>query len=76
MGWFYLHSMGLKRKVDQIKKQQLGIDILKNQFKNKTEIDSFVMDTLGIIAKEMIQNQGVESIKEIFRKYTVPLAGD
>ncbi|UCF13029.1 MAG: hypothetical protein JSW06_01920 [Thermoplasmatales archaeon] len=68
--------MGLKRKVDQIKKQQLGIDILKNQFKNKTEIDSFVMDTLGIIAKEMIQNQGVESIKEIFRKYTVPLAGD
>ena len=66
----------LKRKVDQIKKQQKEIDDLKNQLKKKTEIDNFVMDSLGLIAKEMIQNQGVEAIKEIFRKHNVPLVED
>jgi site-specific recombinase XerD len=57
-------------------RQQKEIDILKNELKKKAEIDNFIMDSLGLIAKEMIQKQGVEAIKEIFRKHNVPLAKD
>jgi len=49
---------------------------LKKEMEKKTEIDNFVIDSLSLIAKEMIQKQGVESIKEIFHKYNVPLAED
>ena len=57
-------------------RQQKEIADLKNDLKKKTEIDNFIMDSLGLIAKEMIQKQGVEGIKEIFKKHNVPLAGD
>jgi site-specific recombinase XerD len=52
------------------------ITILKNKFEKKTEIDNFIMDSLGVIAMEMVQTQGIDSIKEIFRKHNVPLVRD
>ena len=65
-----------KQRDTVIEKQQKEIADLKNELKKKAEIDNFIMDSLSLIAKEMIQKQGVESIKEIFRKHNVPLAGD
>jgi len=59
-----------------LKQRDNEIAELKKEMEKKTEIDNFIMDSLGLIAKEMIKNQGVESIKEIFRKYNVPLAKD
>jgi hypothetical protein len=59
-----------------VKNLQKEISDLKNELKKKTEIDNFVMDSLSLIAREMVQNQGVEAIKEIFRKHNVPLAED
>ncbi len=67
----------LERKYrNEIRDLKKGISDLKHQLVKKTEIDNFVMDSLSLIAREMIQKQGIESIKEIFRKHNVPLAED
>ena len=34
------------------------------------------MDSLGVIAMEMVQTKGIDSIKDIFRKHNVPLVRD
>jgi hypothetical protein len=34
------------------------------------------MDALGAIAMEMVQTQGIDSIKDIFRKHNIPLVRD
>jgi len=34
------------------------------------------MDSLGIIAGEMVHTKGIEAIKELFHKHNVPLAKD
>lgn len=67
----------LKNKYDgQIKFLEEELSGLKDQLVKKTEIDSFVMDTLSLLAREMMQKQGIEGIKEIFKKHNVPLARD
>ncbi|MCJ7570356.1 MAG: tyrosine-type recombinase/integrase [Candidatus Thermoplasmatota archaeon] len=68
---------GQQKDINKIEKElKKEITDLQTELKKKTEIDNFIMDSLGLIAKEMVQNQGIEAIKEIFRKYNVPLIED
>ena len=57
-------------------KQQKEITDLQTELKKKAEIDNFIIESLSVIAKETMQTQGIDAIKEIFRKHNIPLVGD
>jgi len=67
--------------IDQKYQKEIGelqkeLSELKDHLVKKTNIDNFIIESLSVIAKETMQNQGVEAIKEIFRKHNIPLVGD
>jgi len=66
------------KNVESIVEKELKKEIanLQTELKKKTEIDNFIMNSLGIIAEEMVHTKGIEAIKELFRKHNVPLAKD
>ena len=67
----------LKKQKDKLESDlKKEIIDLKSELKKRTQIDNFIIDSLGIIAKEVMKTQGTEAIKELFRRHNVPLAGD
>lgn len=67
----------LKKQKDKLEKDlRKEITDLKTDLEKKAKIDNFIIESLSVIAKETMQTQGVEAIKEIFRKHNIPLVGD
>jgi len=67
----------LERKYrNEIGELQKELSELKDHLVKKTNIDNFIIESLSVIAKETMQTQGIETIKEIFRKHNIPLVGD
>ena len=66
-----------QKEINKLEKELKNeIADLQTELKKKTEIDNFIMASLGIIAGEMVHTKGIEAINELFRKHNVPLAGD
>jgi len=66
-----------QKEINKLEKELKNeIADLQTELKKKTEIDNFIMASLGIIMGEMVHTKGIEAIKELFRKHNVSLAGD
>ena len=66
-----------QKEINKLEKElKKEIADLQTELKKKTEIDNFIIDSLGIIAGEMVHTKGIEAIKELFHKHKIPLAKD
>jgi len=66
-----------QKEINELEKElKKEIADLQTELEKKTEIDNFIMDSLGVIAGEMVHTEGIEAVKELFCKHNIRLAGD